>query len=100
MFRTVGNLNSSGASALGRSLKRASFREASSHLSCSITPPADDFGGGGMLEIEKSSTFGHHEVLTTRLASLVRQYPAGPGIIKEFIQNADDAGATRLDVVM
>jgi hypothetical protein len=53
-----------------------------------------------MLATDRSSEFGQHEELTTRLASLVRQYPAGPGIIKEFIQNADDAGATRLDVVM
>jgi hypothetical protein len=53
-----------------------------------------------MLATDRSSTFGQHEELTTRLANLVRQYPAGPGIIKEFIQNADDAGATRLDIVM
>jgi sacsin len=53
-----------------------------------------------MLETDKSSAFGQHEELTTRLASLVRQYPAGPGIIKEFIQNADDAGATRVDVIV
>src|SRR5258708_35991249 len=53
-----------------------------------------------MLATDKSSTFGQREELTTRLPTLVRQYPAGPGIIKEFIQNADDAGATRVDVVI
>jgi hypothetical protein len=53
-----------------------------------------------MLATDKTLTFGQREELTTRLASLVRQYPAGPGIIKEFIQNADDAGATRVDVIM
>ena len=37
--------------------------------------------------------FGQTERLTRRLHKLVRSYPPGVGILKEFIQNADDAGA-------
>jgi hypothetical protein len=37
--------------------------------------------------------FGQQERLTVRLKELIRNYPRGVGIIKEFIQNADDAGA-------
>jgi sacsin len=43
---------------------------------------------------------GQREPLTVRLRSLVRGYPKGLGIIKEFLQNADDARATYLHVVM
>lgn len=44
--------------------------------------------------------FGQSERLTTRLRDIIRSYPRGIGILKELIQNADDAGASRLDVVM
>jgi hypothetical protein len=53
-----------------------------------------DAGNGSKFDVR--STRGADNTV----GSLVRQYPAGPGIIKEFIQNADDAGATRVDVVM
>lgn len=43
---------------------------------------------------------GQRERLTVRLKSLIRQYQRGPGIIKEFIQNADDAGSNWVRVVM
>ncbi|MBD2538656.1 DUF3883 domain-containing protein [Coleofasciculus sp. FACHB-SPT36] len=39
------------------------------------------------------------ERLTTRLKNLIRDYPEGVGIIKELIQNADDAGATRVEII-
>lgn len=45
---------------------------------------------------------GQSESLVKRLRGLVRDYPAGVGILKEFLQNADDAGASavrfRLDL--
>ncbi len=44
--------------------------------------------------------FGQREPLTTRLHGLVRSYPRGVGILHEFIQNADDAGATELWFVL
>src|SRR6266849_5840495 len=47
-----------------------------------------------------SFAVGQHERLTVRLAGLIRQYQRGPGIIKEFLQNADDAGAGHLRIVM
>jgi hypothetical protein len=37
---------------------------------------------------------GQSESLLKRLQDLTRHYPFGIGILKEFIQNADDAGAT------
>lgn len=43
--------------------------------------------------------FGQEERLTVRLRGLVRSYPRSVGIIKEILQNADDAGATWLRVV-
>jgi len=39
------------------------------------------------------------EPLTTRLKNLIRDYPEGVGIIKELIQNADDAGANRVEII-
>jgi len=44
--------------------------------------------------------FGQSERLTRRLAGLIRGYPPGLGILKEFLQNADDAGARALHVVL
>jgi len=44
--------------------------------------------------------FGQHEELTTRLQSILRDYPYGVGIIKELIQNADDAKATQLHIFL
>ena len=37
-----------------------------------------------------------HQPKTTYLRKVCRDYPAGPGILRELLQNADDAGATSL----
>lgn len=37
--------------------------------------------------------FAQTEPLTTRLHGLIRSYPRGVGLVQEFVQNADDAGA-------
>ena len=39
---------------------------------------------------------GPHEPLTTRLNNILSEYKIGVGIFKELIQNADDAGATKV----
>jgi hypothetical protein len=54
------------------------------------------------MSLPRSSSFavGQRERLTVRLKGLVRQYQRGPRIIKEFLQNADDAGAEHLWIVM
>jgi hypothetical protein len=44
--------------------------------------------------------FGQKERLTVRLKDLIRNYPRGVGIIKEFIQKADDAGAKSLSLLL
>ena len=46
------------------------------------------------------SDFGQREPLTTRLHNLVRSYPKGLGIFKEFIQNADDAEASEIRFII
>jgi len=47
-----------------------------------------------------ASAFGQSERLTIRLRKIIRNYSFDVGILKEFIQNADDAGASRLDVIV
>lgn len=44
--------------------------------------------------------FGQRQRLTNRLRELVRKYPKGVGLFKEFLQNADDAGASALNAVL
>ncbi len=44
--------------------------------------------------------FAQREPLTTRLHGLVRSYPKGVGLIQEFLQNADDAGARLVSVYL
>ncbi|WAR11117.1 SACS-like protein [Mya arenaria] len=45
------------------------------------------------------SFFGQKEQLTTRLNGLLKDYPSDVSIFKEFIQNADDAGATEINFI-
>lgn len=42
--------------------------------------------------------FFQSEPLTIRLKNLIRDYPEGVGIIKELVQNADDAGAHHVEI--
>lgn len=53
-----------------------------------------------LLDDPEGFPVGQKERLTIRLKNLIRQYQRGPGIIKEFIQNADDAGSDWVRVVM
>ncbi|OWZ18889.1 hypothetical protein PHMEG_0006950 [Phytophthora megakarya] len=55
---------------------------------------AMSFGTEGDVE-----AFGQTEALTKRIAHILEQYPDGPNIISELIQNADDAGATRVCIL-
>jgi len=43
--------------------------------------------------------FDQIERITDRLRDLVRNYPKGLGLFKEFLQNADDAGASKLRII-
>ena len=45
------------------------------------------------------TTFHQQEDLTTRLHNILEEYPPGIGIFKEFLQNADDAGARKFAIV-
>ena len=40
--------------------------------------------------------FHQAEALTTRLANILEEYPPGVSTLREFVQNADDAGASRM----
>ena len=42
---------------------------------------------------------GQHEPLTTRLSNILREYKDGLTIIKELVQNADDADATEVNIL-
>ena len=44
--------------------------------------------------------YGQEESLTSRLAGLLEVYPDGPSIFKELVQNADDAGASIVHIVL
>lgn len=41
-----------------------------------------------------------HQPLTTVLRNIIREYPAGGGVLRELCQNADDAGATQVEFVL
>ena len=46
-------------------------------------------------ELEFES-YGQSEPLTTRIKNLIKDYSDGLSVLKEFVQNADDAGATEV----
>ena len=43
--------------------------------------------------------FGQHEKLTDKLKNILKSYPCDSGILKELVQNADDAGATEIHFI-
>ena len=52
--------------------------------------PSDNFGG-----VE----FGQREFLTQRIKNILTQYPCDETVLKELLQNADDAMATKMYVI-
>ena len=44
--------------------------------------------------------FGQKADLCVRIREILRNYPEGSSILKELIQNADDAGATEISFVL
>ncbi|XP_041939470.1 sacsin-like [Alosa sapidissima] len=52
----------------------------------------DSFSPYNLKELE----FGQHEKLTVRIKNIINAYPSKKDIIKELIQNADDAEATEI----
>ena len=46
------------------------------------------------------SEFGQHEDLTQRIQNIIREYPFDETIIKELLQNADDAKASKVYVIL
>ena len=49
---------------------------------------------------EFSEDFGQEEKLTQRLNNILRDYPRGITFLKELLQNADDANATKLFIIL
>ena len=44
--------------------------------------------------------FGQHEELTRRIQNIIRDYPFDMTILKELLQNADDAKATKMHIIL
>lgn len=69
-----------------RSLRLALLAEASEDIDVQLHGSAE--------------AFGQHEALTTRLKHILDAYADGPGVISELVQNADDAGATEVRLLL
>jgi len=50
--------------------------------------------------LQDAEAFGQSESLTGRLRHILELYPDGPGILNELIQNADDARASEVSIVI
>ena len=48
------------------------------------------------LAARMAQSFDVTEPLTKRLSGLLKEYPPGITILRELLQNADDAGATKI----
>ena len=53
--------------------------------------------GNGFADVDP---FEQEEPITTRLHNILNNYPEGAQILKEQIQNADDAGARRISFIL
>ncbi|WP_413166916.1 sacsin N-terminal ATP-binding-like domain-containing protein [Capilliphycus salinus ALCB114379] len=51
-------------------------------------------------ELLTGTSFYQFEPLIARLRGIIRDYPEGVGIVKELIQNADDARATQVEITL
>ena len=71
-----------------QSLRLALLRESSEDIGVSTED------GGEIV------SFGQSEALTTRLRHILEAYSDGPGVISELIQNADDAGASEVKLLL
>ena len=56
--------------------------------------------GNAMTPMAGWSSFGQTESLCDRINTILNDYPEGPTILLEFLQNADDAGATEFKVMI
>eukprot|EP00736_Rhodelphis_marinus_P006485 Rmarinus@m.28251 len=52
------------------------------------------------LPLDEAEAYGQHESLTSRIKGIVEVYADGPGIIHELIQNADDAHASEVCIML
>ena len=52
------------------------------------------------IALQGAEAFGQEESLTQRLRHVLDLYPEGNGIVYELLQNADDAGARTVKVVL
>ncbi|CAI8013058.1 Sacsin [Geodia barretti] len=50
--------------------------------------------------LPEGETFGQREELTTRIQGILKDYPFDVTILKELLQNADDAKATKMYVIL
>ena len=48
----------------------------------------------------QGTQFGQHEELTSRIKNIIRDYPLDVTILKELLQNADDAKATKMYIIL
>ena len=91
------NLSSQVASRLGVQSLRLGL------ISCNLAqqlfqvPNAGTSDSSGLGQVEG---FGQTESLTSRIRTILDMYPDGNPIFSELIQNADDAGATRVDILL
>ncbi|KAJ8436260.1 hypothetical protein Cgig2_011532 [Carnegiea gigantea] len=78
-----GNISNDVAEKLGVcSLRRSLLAESADSMNLSLSGAAE--------------AFGQHEALTTRLKHILEMYADGPGILFELVQNAEDAGASKV----
>ena len=52
------------------------------------------------ISVEMGEEFGQEEKVTQRLSNILRDYPRDITFLKELLQNADDAGATKLFIIL
>ncbi|GAB2275278.1 hypothetical protein Dimus_010038 [Dionaea muscipula] len=78
-----GNISNDVAEKLGVcSLRRMLLAESADSMNLDLSGAAE--------------AFGQHEALTTRLKHILEMYADGPGTLFELVQNAEDAGASKV----
>lgn len=82
-----GNISNDVAERLGVcSLRRTLLAESADSVNLGLSGAAE--------------AFGQHEALTTRLKHILEMYADGPGTLFELVQNAEDAGASEVVLLL
>ena len=80
--------------------KKLGVKDIRQHILEKFYAPIPGLVRVGNVNSDKIKQFGQREILTNRIKNILRGYPCDEAILKELVQNADDAQASEIHLVL